>query len=561
MRRFLIICAAALFGTVAYAAAPAAKTSCIACHTNPDYVDEAGIKATKAFADDIHARAGLSCHDCHGGNPDPALADDVDAAMNAAFAKNPFAGAPERGGIPDFCGKCHSSPQYMRRFQPAARVDQVAEYWTSRHGQGLKRGDTAVATCVDCHGIHGMRGSGDPQSKVYPTHVADTCSGCHSDPKRMAGRVNERGRPLAVDQHARWKQSVHAKALLDRGDLFAPTCNDCHGNHGSTPPGVTSVANVCGQCHGRESELFRQSPKLAGFAGHNELLASSEGCGSCHEGQSETVLTIDHFSECATCHEHHAVTRPTIALLGFLPDVPCAYCHEGSGALTDKLQEPEERRERYAETRDGLLAAANAKGLGGDDRFDWMVDQALLLPTHVVAGGAPGKQQLRPEFARLFDKFRIGKTHYTWTDPVTGQERRAKVRRCTDCHVDAGLAGSTTARAMLDSMRQLTSLTARAERTLLAAKRGGVEVHAVHADLAAAVDRQIELEVLVHSFNAGGEFAAKHKEGVKHASDAQKSGQLALKELANRRKGLGASLGIIALVLIGLGLKIRGLSK
>jgi hypothetical protein len=212
------------------------------------------------------------------------------------------------------------------------------------------------------------------------------------------------------------------------------------------------------------------------------------------------------------------------------------------------------------EVRDGLLAAAAAQGLRADDRFDWLVDQALALPTHVAPGGEPGKKQLRPEFARLFEKFRIGKTHYTWTDPITGQERRAKVRRCTDCHVDVELPGSTTARAMVNSMRQVTALTARAERTLLAAQRGGVEVRAVHADLDAAVDNQIELEVLVHSFTAGGDFAAKHAEGVKHATAAQKSGQAALTELANRRKGLGASLGIIALVLVGLALKIRSLS-
>ncbi|MHB0972139.1 MAG: cytochrome c3 family protein [Thermoanaerobaculia bacterium] len=559
MRLFLTLSLAGLFGTMAFAAPPAAKTSCIACHANPDYVDEASVATTKAFAADIHAKAGLSCHDCHGGNPDPALAENVSAAMDAAFAKNPFVGSPERGGIPDFCGKCHSSPQYMRRFQPAARVDQVSEYWTSRHGLGLKRGDTAVATCVDCHGIHGMRAVADPESKVYATRVAETCSGCHSDPKRMAGRVSERGRALAVDQHARWKQSVHAKSLMERGDLFAPTCNDCHGNHGATPPGVTSVANVCGQCHGREAELFRQSPKLAGFEGHNEYLTSTpEGCGSCHEGQSDAALAVDHFSECATCHENHAVTRPTIALLGFLPDVPCAYCHEGRDA--GQLEESEKRRKHYEETRDGLLAAAAAQGLRGDDRFDWLVDQARALPMHVAPGGEPGKQQLRPEFARLFEKFRIGKTYYTWTDPVTGKERRAKVRRCTDCHVDVGSPGSTTARTMVDSMRQVTSLTARAERTLLAAQRGGVEVRAVHADLDAAVDSQIELEVLVHSFTAGGDFAAKHAEGVKRATAAQKSGQGALAELANRRKGLGASLGIIALVLVGLALKIRSLS-
>ena len=74
-----------------------------------------------------------------------------------------------------------------------------------------------------------------------------------------------------MDQLARWQQSVHARALVERGDLSAPTCNDCHGNHGAMPPGVESVTFVCGQCHGREASLFRASAKHEGFVAHNEM--------------------------------------------------------------------------------------------------------------------------------------------------------------------------------------------------------------------------------------------------------------------------------------------------
>ena len=59
--------------------------------------------------------------------------------------------------------------------------------------------------------------------------------------------------------------SVHADALLKRGDTSAPTCNTCHGSHGATPPGITEVANVCAQCHVREAQNFSAGPKKAIF--------------------------------------------------------------------------------------------------------------------------------------------------------------------------------------------------------------------------------------------------------------------------------------------------------
>jgi hypothetical protein len=111
-------------------------------------------------------------------------------------------------------------------------------------------------------------------------------------------------------------------------------------------------------------------------------------------------------------------------------------------------------------------------------------------------------------------------------------------------------------------MRELTSRTARAERLLLAAQRGGVHTRNAAEQIDQAVDTQIQLEVLLHSFSAAedGPFAAKHEEGLEHASAALEAGQEALGELAFRRRGLAVSLVFILLVLVGLGLKIRQIS-
>jgi hypothetical protein len=559
----LLLCGAAV--SPALSAEPA-TTSCLTCHGDPETFED-GIVA--AFADDVHASVGLSCHDCHGGNANPAVADDSLAAMDERYAANPYRSKPSAQEIPALCGRCHSNLAIMRRFQPEARVDQETEYWTSRHGERLKAGETRVATCVSCHGVHGIRRPSDPASHVHPKKVAETCGSCHSDATRMAGFQLADGRPVPVDQQERWQRSVHAAAMFDREDLTAPTCNDCHGNHGAKPPGVDSIAYVCGRCHGREAKLFRESPKFKAFEEHQQRVtdAGSEGCAACHSAPepAATLAGDPSFHECATCHGNHSVVRPTIALLAPLPQTPCALCHEGDDSVEKESPEPERILRNYTTMRDSLLRSAEEQKLTGDLLFDWLVDRARQLPTHTLES-AKGEPVLRPEFARLFSKFRIGKTHFSYRDPRTGQEVVEAVRRCTACHAEKPESieepvGYDASRHFLDKMRHLTVLTARAERIVLSAKRGGVETRDALLDLDKAVDSQIELEVLVHGFSrkADSAFDKKHAEGIQFANRAIEAGHRSLGELGYRRKGLFVSLGFIALLLIALAMKIRSL--
>lgn len=520
------------------------NTSCVACHGGMGSL-------VQRFRDDVHAQAGLSCHDCHGGNPDPKLSDDQSRAMDPKF-KNPFIGKPKRAAIPEFCGRCHSSPAIMQKYQPGARVDQVREYWTSKHGIALRKGDSKVATCVDCHGVHGILAVSNPQAPVYRNRVAETCGKCHSDPARMAGYHDRYGRPLPVDQYERWQRSVHAKAMMEKGDLSAPTCNNCHGNHGATPPGLDSIGNVCGQCHGREADLFRASAKKAGFVKHNQMLATVSNCADCHESKSTAAaVSLKHFGECVTCHDNHAIVRPPIAMLGTLPETPCAYCHD-----LDAQAKP------FTQARDGLLKKAESAGMRSDARFDWLVDQALVLPAHTLEGGdSSAKPVLRPEFARLFEKFRIGKTHFTVSDPTQKKEVSIAFRQCRDCHTAEDSVGRKTAQSLSGHMLDLIRTTASAQSVILKAQRGGVEVHAARTELDHAVDSHVELEALVHSFEADGAFSKKFNEGMAHAKAALQAGRESLKELNYRHRGLMVALAFIVLVLIALGLKIRALGK
>jgi len=541
-------------------------TSCTLCHTRTEIAGDASAAIVEHERGGAHAAAGLSCHDCHGGNPDPGLAEDM-AAMDEHLAAAPFVGAPARGDIPGFCGRCHSDPATMKRFRPAARVDQEREYWTSRHGESLRRGDTKVATCVDCHGAHGVLPPSDTRSPVHPQHVADTCARCHADASRMEGYRLPDGRALPVDQYAQWRRSVHAEFLLERGDVSAPTCNDCHGNHGAAPPGVGSVAFVCGQCHGREAELFRASPKAGGFDAHAEYVkqAGAAGCAGCHPSPSPPAsLGTVAFTQCSTCHGNHGIVRATVALLDPLPPKPCDFCHEAQRPGEKSVEASDAVQERYEARATALLEEARAKGLDGSARFDWLVDRALEIPAHRARemDATNGVPRLGVEFSRLFEKFRIGKTHYSY-QASGGESVRVDVLRCGRCHAEATGAGLATATEFVGHMRRLTATIARAERMLLAAQRGGVRVRDVASHVDAAVTAQIELEVLVHTFSAApdGRFMVRHREGMQHAEQALAGVRQALQELATRRRGLVVFLGIVVLALTAMVLKIRHISR
>jgi predicted CXXCH cytochrome family protein len=90
--------------------------------------------------------------------------------------------------------------------------------------------------------------------------------------------------------------------MLAQGDMSAPTCTTCHGNHGATPPGVTSVANVCGTCHVFFAQLFDKSPHQAAFAKMG-------------------------LPGCVQCHSNHEIVRPVDAWVGTAPQSVCITCH------------------------------------------------------------------------------------------------------------------------------------------------------------------------------------------------------------------------------------------
>ena len=312
-----------LVACVSYGQTP---NSCLDCHSA--LPEPLGVTQEK-FSQDIHAQKGLTCVSCHGGDP---TSDDQEKAMSR---KAGWKGKIERKQIPELCGSCHSDPAYIRQFNPSLRTDQLAQYRTSVHGKRWAIGDAKVAVCIDCHSVHDVKAPSDPRSAVNPVNVANTCARCHADANYMTGYS------IPTDQFAKYSTSVHHDALAVRGDLSAPTCSTCHGNHGAAPPGVDKVQNVCSTCHVFQAQMYEKSSHKKAFQA-----ASLPGC--------------------VVCHSNHGIVHPTDAKLGTGPEAVCMQCHK-PGDVCDQaraaLLTDLGRLDQAINNADRVLAVAESSGM------------------------------------------------------------------------------------------------------------------------------------------------------------------------------------------------------
>lgn len=146
----LLVAATPLF-LLALLAAPSnvqaqEQTVCVACHSGQT---GRGFKPVEPWKHSIHAANGISCNDCHGGDP-----KDAANAMNPARG---FLGVPKETDIPAFCGRCH--------------IGIKQDFLQSAHGKALGKGGPV---CVTCHGSHGVQ-----KASLAIINEA-LCSRCHT---------------------------------------------------------------------------------------------------------------------------------------------------------------------------------------------------------------------------------------------------------------------------------------------------------------------------------------------------------------------------------------------
>jgi hypothetical protein len=297
-----------------------------------------------AHRQSVHAEA-LSCVDCHGG--DPTAQRDKERSHDPAKG---FVGKVARTRVPGLCGDCHADPQRMHAYGLA--TDPLVQYRTSIHGQALfGKGDTNVAVCTDCHGVHGILPAQDPRAPTARANQPATCGRCHADAARMAPYG------IPADAVARFERSVHGRALLGERSRGAPACADCHGSHGAVPPGVRDLVQVCGQCHEHTAEQYRRSPHHG---------AKDMRCVACHEEEAKKDPLGYAGQECTACHGAHDIGIPGREMLVGDDVGHCGHCHrsdEAAKAAARQILDGTRRLEDAMQRTREELSGAKAKGL------------------------------------------------------------------------------------------------------------------------------------------------------------------------------------------------------
>jgi len=321
---------------------------CLMCHSMTAMFEATGepdrfVVTGEDLEGSVHGAFGLSCSSCHQGMEFPhpensrASCSPCHSDLEADFAESLHGYALARGNAQaPTCSTCHGSHQILSSTDPRSATHKVRlpntcaechghaglstdeyirlprsfeQYTLSVHGQGTSRGVAAAASCSDCHSVHALKGSADPESRINPINVSSTCGQCHPDVQ------------------IQYDRSIHGRAL-QVGVTDSPTCTDCHGEHLILSPndpnarvsGVNQAVETCGECH-NDPLIIAKYGLQDGVVGsymdsyHGWATRSGDGvaatCVDCHaahlvlpaEDPLSTVSAEGVVSTCGACHE------------------------------------------------------------------------------------------------------------------------------------------------------------------------------------------------------------------------------------------------------------------
>jgi len=77
------------------------------------------------------------------------------------------------------CIGCHENSRVSNKY--GKKGGQVEQYLESYHGLAALRGDKDAALCVDCHNVHSILPSKNPEASTHANNVTQTCQTCHKN--------------------------------------------------------------------------------------------------------------------------------------------------------------------------------------------------------------------------------------------------------------------------------------------------------------------------------------------------------------------------------------------
>ncbi|HYW79467.1 MAG TPA: hypothetical protein VE890_07805 [Thermoguttaceae bacterium] len=450
---------------------PPDENTCVTCHGEADLWSDEQKRlhiSLDFLADDAHFKAGVNCHDCHGGNPS---SFDVPEAHAIKLAEGETDITPFRDPLSEVrkvCGNCHAQEQ-------AELAGGGVHFPPEPTGEDAP---PSPFDCVSCHAdnIHNMRAVDDPLSPANPANSMKTCSKCHQEQldQLIAGGIHSpkatpsettTALPLGcIACHA--ERAHNIRAVDDPMSLAYPTnstktCGKCHdkvldkllagGVH--VPSATMSVDGEpisvgCISCHAEKVHDMRalDDPQSA-----TNGIRKMETCGKCHQevwmaqkmgvhqhaGESpEDGTTVP--LECGKCHgesAHGILPAKDSRSPVFLDNQVklCGGCHEG---YLESYIDSVHGRGLY---ESGLAVTASCASCHGAHGIYYANNTlSTLHPANVAKTCGKCHRFVEQKLAKSVHGRDNGAGHAGDKAAAGGTEKRTP--SCTDCHQGHNLA-------------------------------------------------------------------------------------------------------------------------
>ncbi len=271
-----------------------AKVDCGSCHSDIATIYDRHGRKKLGTDPDIP-----ECADCHGHH-------DILSSQNRRSSTS-------AENLPNTCGSCHENLDLTTKHE-ILYGNAISAFKSSVHGRAITGGVLLAASCNDCHSAggtaHRIYAASDAQSTINHFNIPKTCGRCHS----------------SVEQE--YWEGIHGK-LVARGEVDAPVCTNCHGEHGiiatsdpRSPVSPTRVAEAtCSPCH--ESAYLNDKYGIPG----GRLRSWYDSYHGLKSRAGDVTV-----ANCASCHGAHMVLPRADARSSVNPDnlqKTCGHCHQG----------------------------------------------------------------------------------------------------------------------------------------------------------------------------------------------------------------------------------------
>jgi cytochrome b subunit of formate dehydrogenase len=280
---------------------------CLDCHTDPDRFAPDRVTAMLVDGAELHSSAhkAIACAQCHTGAT-PSLDRPCSTVPNQVD-----------------CSICHA--------------EEMTEFATSYHGELLARGDQDAPDCRDCHGRHGMKSKLDSESPTHISNIATLCGKCHG----TGGSADIRDGNETHGMVENYAESVHGRAVQEKGLVVSASCSDCHTAHSiikqDDPRSSIHRSNIvetCTNCHEGIFETFASSIHFTGEPREDAVLPMCDDCHSSHQITETDAVGFKReiVSTCGYCHEevtesYFETFHGKVVKLGYTDTAKCADCH------------------------------------------------------------------------------------------------------------------------------------------------------------------------------------------------------------------------------------------